>query len=175
MIHGIPGNYELKEGDILSLDLGIEFGGFFSDRAITVPVGKITPEAEALMKVTRECLDLGIAAARRGNRIKDISRAIFQHASAHNCGVVREFCGHGVGLAIHEEPQIHNYLGSGPNPRIREGMVLAIEPMINLGGSGVRILSDGWTVETKDHSLSAHFEHTLAILPGGTEVLTILD
>ena len=175
VIHGIPGKYRLREGDIIGLDLGIEFKGFFSDRAITVPVGKISRAAEALIKVAKECLRLGIDAARVGNRIKDISRAIFQHATDHNCGVVREFCGHGVGLAIHEEPQVHNFVAPGPNPRIRAGMVLAIEPMINAGGGGIRILSDGWTVETKDRSLSAHFEHTVAILPEKTEILTVLD
>lgn len=175
VIHGIPGKYKLKSGDILSLDLGIDLKGYFSDQAITVPVGTISREAEGLLKVTEECLYRGIDAARSGNRIKDISRAVFQHASDHGYGVVREFCGHGVGLAIHEEPQIPNYVGPGPNPRLKPGMVLAIEPMINFGGDDIHILDDGWTVETKDRSLSAHFEHTVAILPDRTEILTLPD
>ena len=168
VIHGIPGNYKLKNGDIISLDLGIELNGYFSDQALTLPVGNVTPDAEKLIKVTSECLYQGINVAREGNRVKDISRAVYSHATAHGFGVVRDFCGHGVGLAIHEEPQIPNYVGPGPNPRLKSGMVVAIEPMINLGSDAVHVLDDGWTVETSDHSLSAHFEHTVVILKGKT-------
>jgi len=175
VIHGIPGNYKLQNGDIISLDLGIELNGFFSDQAVTLPIGSVSPDAEKLMRVTSECLYRGIDAAREGNRVKDISRAVQAHASAHGFGVVREFCGHGVGLAVHEEPQIPNYVGPGPNPRLKAGMVVAIEPMINLGTDAVHVLDDGWTVETADHSLSAHFEHTVVILKGKTEILTLPD
>lgn len=175
VIHGIPGNYKLKDGDIISLDLGIELNGFFSDQAITLSIGDVSSDAEKLMRVTSECLYRGIDAAREGNRVKDISRAVYSHAAANGFGVVREFCGHGVGLAVHEEPQIPNYVGPGPNPRLKAGMVVAIEPMINLGTDAVHVLDDGWTVETADHSLSAHFEHTIAILKGNTEILTLPD
>jgi methionyl aminopeptidase len=175
VIHGIPGNYKLKNGDIISLDLGIELNGYFSDQALTLPIGTVSPDAEKLMRVTSECLYHGIDAAVEGNRVKDISRAVYSHAAAHGLGVVRDFCGHGVGLAIHEEPQIPNYVGPGPNPRLKSGMVVAIEPMINLGSDAVHVLEDGWTVETSDHSLSAHFEHTVVILKGKTEILTLPD
>jgi len=175
VIHGIPDGYRLKDGDIISLDLGIDLKGFISDSAITLPVGKVSPRAMQLMKVTEECLYLGIGQAVNGNRIKDISRAVYDHARKHGYGVVREFCGHGVGLAVHEEPQIPNYVGHGPNPRIKPGMVLAIEPMINLGTDAIRILDDEWTVETRDGQLSAHFEHTVAVFEDHTEILTRLD
>ena len=175
VIHGIPGNYRLKTGDIISLDLGIELNGFYSDQAMTLPVGTVSADAEKLMRVTSECLYRGIEAAREGNRVKDISRAVYSHAAANRFGVVREFCGHGVGLAVHEEPQIPNYVGPGANPRLKNGMVVAIEPMINLGGDEVHVLDDGWTVETADKSLSAHFEHTVVILKGNTEILTLPD
>ena len=174
VIHGIPNGYRLKEGDIISLDLGIDLKGFISDAAVTLPVGKISDDASRLLKVTEECLYLGIEKAVAGNRIKDISRAVYDHAKSWGFGVVREFCGHGVGLAVHEEPQIPNYVGHGPNPRLKPGMVLAIEPMINMGGDAIRILEDDWTVETRDQRLSAHFEHTIAIFEDRTEILTSL-
>ncbi len=175
VIHGIPGSRILSEGDIISLDLGISLNGFISDSACTFPVGNISGEAEKLLKVTNECLFLGIEKAIAGNRIKDISKAVFEHADNNGFGVVREFCGHGVGLSLHEEPQIPNYVGRGPNPRIKAGMVIAIEPMINLGTDDIFIHEDDWTVETLDKKLSAHFEHTIAVFESHTEILTQLD
>lgn len=174
VIHGIPDQRRLKEGDVVSLDLGVDLAGYISDAACTVPVGKISPEAAKLLEVTRECLSRGVEQAKTGNRIKDISQAVFDHADRFGYGVVRQFCGHGVGFSLHEDPQIPNYVGPGPNPRLKSGMVIAIEPMINLGGDEVEILDDGWTVETIDRSLSAHFEHTVAIFKDHTEVLTRL-
>ncbi|RKX79890.1 MAG: type I methionyl aminopeptidase [Spirochaetes bacterium] len=175
VIHGIPNNRKLKEGDIISIDLGVELSGYFSDCTVTLPIGKVSEEARRLLKVTEECLYRGISVAYLGNRIHDISRAIYQHAKKHGYGIVRQFCGHGVGFSQHEDPQIPNYIGSGPNPRIKKGMVLAIEPMINLGTDDVKILDDGWTVETSDGKLSAHFEHTIAIFEDYTEILTKFD
>ena len=129
---------------------------------------------EELLQVTRQSLELGIAAAHPGGRVHDISRAVYRHVSQHNFGVVRPYCGHGVGFSVHEEPQVPNYVSSGPNPRLKPGMVLAVEPMINLGGDEVDLLEDGWTVVTTDGSFSAHFEHTIAITADGVEVLTRL-
>ena len=173
IIHGIPKKRKLKEGDIIGIDLGVVYRGFVSDSAVTLSVGKISQEASTLMKVTKECLEKAIEAAQFGNRIKDISRAVYTHASNHNYGIVREYCGHGVGFEVHEEPQVSNYPGNGPNPRLKPGMVFAIEPMINLGGSEIDHMDDGWTVITADGSISAHFEHTIAILKDRTEILTI--
>ncbi|ADN01934.1 type I methionyl aminopeptidase [Spirochaeta thermophila] len=172
VIHGIPDGRRLKEGDIVSIDCGVDYEGFFSDAAFTVPVGGVAEEVRKLLEVTEESLYLGIAQARPGNRIHDVSRAVYRHARAHGLGVVREFCGHGVGLSPHEEPQIPNYVGKGRSPRIMPGMVLAIEPMFTLGADYVRILEDGWSVVPVDGSLSAHFEHTIAVLPDGPEILT---
>lgn len=172
VIHGIPGARKLKSGDIVGLDCGIDLGGYFSDAAITVPVGRISPETEDLLRTTRECLDKAIAAVKVGGRIHDISRAVYGHARSRGYGVVRQYCGHGVGFSQHEDPQIPNYVGLGPNPRIVPGMVLAIEPMINLGTADVEVLEDDWTVVTLDRRYSAHFERTIAILPEGPEVLT---
>lgn len=173
VIHGIPDNGRLEEGSVIGLDCGIDLGGFFSDAAITLPVGSISPEVDKLLRVTRECLERAIAAVKPGSRIHDISRAVFGHAVANGYGVVRQYCGHGVGLAPHEDPQIPNYVSPGPNPRLMPGMVLALEPMINLGTGDVKVLADDWTVVTLDHKPSAHYEHTLAILPDWTvEVLT---
>lgn len=172
VIHGIPGSKPLKEGDIVGIDSGIDLNGYFSDAAITLPVGKISPEAQKLLNVTRECLDLAIAQVKPNARISDISRAVFAHATKNGFKVVRQYCGHGVGLDIHEDPQIPNYVSAGPNPRIMPGMVLAIEPMINVGTSDVRVLDDDWTVVTMDGSLSAHFEHTVLVTDSGCEVLT---
>ncbi len=175
VIHGIPGARKLKMGDIVSLDLGVDFKGYISDMAITLPVGAVSASKRKLIDVTRECLTAGIAAAMPGNRVSDISRAVFDHAAANGFGVVREYCGHGVGFANHEDPQIPNYVGSGPNPRLKEGMVIAIEPMINRGSGDIELLSDGWTVVTSDGSDSAHFEHTVAILKNGMEIFTSFD
>jgi len=173
VIHGIPGKRKLVEGDIVGLDCGIDLDGFFSDSALTLPVGKIAPEVEDLLRVTRECLERAIAAVKPGARIHDISRAVFGHAVSHGYGVVRQYCGHGVGFENHEDPQIPNYVSPGPNPRLVPGMVIALEPMINLGSGDVRLLDDEWTVITLDKKYSAHYEHTLAIHPDWTvEVLT---
>lgn len=175
VIHGIPSEQPLKEGQIVGIDCGIELDGYYSDSAVTVPVGRVSNEVDRLLKITKESLQLGIEQARVGNRISDISRAIFRHNKQEGYGIVRPYCGHGVGLAIHEDPQVPNYVGNGPNPRLKPGMVIAIEPMINLGGDEVKVLDDDWTVVTRDGSLSAHFEHTVAILDDNTEVLTLWD
>jgi len=172
VIHGIPGKRRLREGDIVGLDCGIDLGGHFSDAALTVPVGRIPEEAERLLAVTRECLERAIAAVKPGGRIHDISRAVFGHAQSRGYGVVRQYCGHGVGFSPHEDPQIPNYVSPGPNPRIVPGMVLAIEPMINLGTGDVRLLDDDWTVVTLDGKISAHYEHSVAVHEDGVEVLT---
>lgn len=172
VIHGIPSDRLLRDGDIVGIDCGIDYEGYYSDSAITVSVGAVDSDAERLMRVTRQSLEDGIAAAVAGRRINDVSRAIYKRIHDNGFGVVRPFCGHGVGLAIHEDPQVCNYVGRGPNPRLRPGMVLAIEPMVNMGGDNVSILEDEWTVATDDGSLSAHFEHTVAIFPDHTEVLT---
>ncbi len=175
VIHGIPGSRTVKPGDLVGIDCGIDLGGYFSDAAMSVAVPPVSPETERLSRVTRECLSLAIAAVRPGARIHDISRAVFEHAKAAGYGVVRQYCGHGVGLAVHEDPQVPNYVGGGPNPRLAPGMVLAIEPMINAGGDAVVDLEDGWTVVTEDGSLSAHFEHTVLVTASGVEVLTHWD
>lgn len=175
VIHGIPENRKLKEGDIISLDLGIDLKGYFSDAARTLPVGQISTEAKELIDVTKECLYLGIEEAKTGNRISHIGKAVFEHAKKHGMGVVKEYCGHGVGFSQHEDPQIPNYISRGPNPRIKPGMVLAIEPMINRGTGRVVLLDDEWTVETADGELSAHWEHTVVVFKDHTEILTALD
>ncbi|MFW5769251.1 MAG: type I methionyl aminopeptidase [Spirochaetota bacterium] len=172
VIHGIPKKRKLKSGDIIGLDFGVNYKGYISDAAVTLPVGKISDPAQQLMNTTREALELAVEAAREGGRIRDISTAVYTHARRAGFDVVREFCGHGVGFEVHEAPQIPNYIGRGPNPRLKEGMVLAIEPMINAGGSEIAILDDEWTVVTADGSLSAHFEHTVAITADGAEILT---
>jgi methionyl aminopeptidase len=175
VIHGIPSKRKLKSGDVLSLDCGCELDGYFSDSAFTLPVGTVSLDAERLIKVTRECLYLGIEQAKVGNRIHHIAKAVSAHANENGFGIVRQYCGHGVGFAPHEDPQIPNYISPGPNPRIVPGMVLAIEPMINLGTGDVRVLDDDWTVVTLDGKISAHFEHTVAIFPDHTEILTLFD
>jgi methionyl aminopeptidase len=172
VIHGIPGKRRLNSGDIVGLDLGVNLGGYFADAAITVPVGKVSPERGRLVRVARECLDLGIEQAVRGNRISNISEAIYNHARAHSYEVVRQYCGHGVGFSQHEDPQIPNYVSRGPNPRLKPGMILALEPMINRGNWEVELLKDNWTVVTADRADSAHFEHTIAIHNDHTEILT---
>lgn len=172
VIHGIPNAGKLKEGQIVTIDFGVEYRGFYSDSAVTIGVGTLPPEIQALLDTTKESLRLGIEQAKAGKRVNDISRAIYQHNRRAGYGIVRPYCGHGVGLEIHEDPQVPNYVGTGPNPRLKPGMVLAIEPMINLGGDDVRLLDDDWTVVTADSSISAHFEHTIAIHEDHTEVLT---
>lgn len=172
VIHGIPGKRVLKPGDLVGIDCGINLGGYFSDAAFSVPLPPVAPETERLVKVTQECLERAIAAMKVGGRVHDISRAVFSHAKANGFGVVRPYCGHGVGFGVHEDPQVPNYVSSGPNPRLVPGMVLAIEPMINAGGDAIDETDDGWTVVTRDGSYSAHFEHTVAVTEGGIEVLT---
>ncbi len=175
VIHGIPGDYKLRNGDIISLDLGIDLHGYFSDAARTYEVGRVSEKAHELVEVTRQCLYAGIEKAKMGNRIQDIGRAVSSLANRHDFGVVKEYCGHGVGFSQHEDPQIPNYVSRGPNPRIKRGMVLAIEPMINLGTGKVMLHDDGWTVETSDKQLSAHWEHTVAVFEDYTEILTQVD
>jgi methionyl aminopeptidase len=175
VVHGIPSKRPLKEGDIVGLDLGAVVGGFYGDAAMTVAVGTVSPEAARLIKVTEEALYLGIEQAVVGNRLSDISHAIQRHVEAAGYSVVTDFVGHGIGRQLHEEPQVPNYGKPGQGPRLQYGMVLAIEPMVNMGGSAVRILEDQWTAVTKDGSLSAHFEHTIAIRPSGpARILTKL-
>jgi methionyl aminopeptidase len=171
VIHGIPSKRPVADGDLVSLDCGIDLNGFISDKSVTVEVGKVTVDAHTLNQVTRECLYRGIRAAKCGDRLLQIARAIQGHALSHGYGVVKQFCGHGVGLDVHEDPQVPNY-PHGPNPRMTGGMVLAIEPMINLGAGEVEVLDDNWTVVTSDGRLSSHWEHTIAIFPDHTEILT---
>jgi methionyl aminopeptidase len=172
VVHGIPSARRLAEGDILSLDMGVKLNGFYGDSAVTVPVGRISEETKRLLRVTQEALERGITQVRVGGRISDIGHAIQQHVERHGYSVVREFVGHGIGAALHEEPQIANYGEPGRGPRMAEGMVLAIEPMVNMGRPAVKVLADGWTAVTRDGSLSAHFEHTVAVMKDGPLVLT---
>ena len=172
VIHGIPSKRKIADGDLVSLDCGIDLGGHFSDMAITVPVGNASAEALKLVRVTEECLALGLEQVKVGNRIHQISRAVFGHAAEHGYGVVHQYCGHGVGFAPHEDPQVPNYVSPGPNPRMGEGLVIAVEPMINLGTGDVELLGDDWTVVTADGKLSAHCEHTVAIFRDHAEILT---
>jgi methionyl aminopeptidase len=167
VVHGIPSKRALKEGDIIGLDLGSIVDGFYGDSAVTVVVGNVNPRIAELVKVTEESLYAGIAQAVVGNRLSDISHAVQRHAEAAGFSVVTDFVGHGIGRQLHEEPQVPNYGKPGQGPRLQEGMVLAIEPMINMGNSGVRVLDDRWTAVTTDGSLSAHFEHTIAIQSSG--------
>jgi methionyl aminopeptidase len=167
VVHGIPSKRKLKEGDIIGLDLGAIVGGFYGDSAITVAVGRIREETAKLVHVTEEALYLGIKQAVVGNRLTDISNAVQQHVESAGFSVVTEFVGHGIGRQLHEEPQVPNYGKPGQGPRLQPGMVLAIEPMVNMGQSAVRVLEDRWTAVTVDGSLSAHFEHTIAVQPSG--------
>ena len=175
VVHGIPSATKLVEGDVLSLDMGAKLDGFYGDCALTIPVGRIAPEAAMLLRVTREALFRGIEAVKPGARVSDIGAAVQQHVEAHGFAVVREFVGHGIGTSLHEEPQIANYGPAGRGPRLSEGMVFAIEPMVNAGDAGVKVLSDGWTAVTRDGSLSAHFEHTVAVTRDGCEILTLVE
>lgn len=172
VVHGIPGPRKLKEGDILSLDVGAKLDGYFGDYALTVPVGQISKQAENLLRATREALRSGINEVRPEARVSDISWAIQHHVESHGYSVVRDFVGHGVGNKIHEDPQIPNFGQPHTGPRLKPGMVLAIEPMVNMGGYEVEVLKDGWTAVTKDRSLSAHFEHAVAVTEEGAKVLT---
>jgi methionyl aminopeptidase len=172
VVHGIPANRALVEGDIISLDMGVKLDGFYGDSAVTVPVGAIGDDVQRLLTVTREALQMAIAQVKPGGRVSDIGHAIQEHVEAAGFSVVREFVGHGIGVQLHEEPQIANYGEPGRGPRLAEGMVLAIEPMVNMGRPAVKVLRDGWTAVTRDGSLSAHFEHTVAVTKDGPLVLT---
>lgn len=177
VVHGIPGDRRLRSGDIVSFDVGATVDGMIADGATTVPVGAITSDAEHLLRVTREALSLGIAQARPGNRVADISAAVQRHVEAHGYSVVRKLVGHGVGRAMHEPPHVPNFLDGGEeaSPELVPGMTLAIEPMVNQGASQVVQDDDGWTYRTKDGSLSAHFEHTIAVTGEGYQVLTLRE
>ncbi len=173
VVHGIPSrSVKLKNGDIISIDLGVVLDGFYGDGAITVPIGDVGAEALKLMKVTEEALYIGIASAVVGNRVSDISAAVQGHVEANGFSVVRAFVGHGIGRSLHEDPQVPNFGRPGQGQRLKDGMTLAIEPMVNAGTPGVEILDDGWTAITADGSLSAHFEHTIALTTDGPKILT---
>jgi methionyl aminopeptidase len=174
VVHGIPSKKRLEEGDIIGIDVGAVVEGYFGDAAITFPVGKIAPNVQRLLEVTEQALYEGISQAYPGNRLSDISHAIQERAEAAGFGVVRDFVGHGIGKNLHEDPQVPNFGLPGQGPRLKEGMVLAIEPMINMGGAPVTVLEDNWTVVTQDGSLSAHFEHTISVTPQGPMILTKL-
>jgi len=175
VVHGFPNEEPLQEGDILSIDFGVLKDGFYGDAAVTLPVGNISNGAGSLLKFTRESLMKAIEACQVNSRLGDVSSAVQSYVEPAGYSVVREFVGHGIGSKLHEAPQIPNFGKSGSGPRLKAGMVLAIEPMINAGGPGVTILSDGWTAVTKDGQLSAHFEHTVALTENGPEILTRLD
>jgi len=177
VVHGLPSTRPLREGDILSLDMGAIVEGYYGDAAVTLPVGRISAEAARLLRVTEECLERAVRAARVGGRLADISQSVQEHAEGNGFSVVRVFVGHGIGKSLHEAPQIPNFVDAehGRGPLLKAGMVLAIEPMINAGGPDVRVLDDKWTAVTADGSLSAHFEHTVAIAEEGPEILTALD
>jgi methionyl aminopeptidase len=173
IVHGIPGGYRLEDGDILSIDAGAIIEGWHADAAITIPVGEVSPAAQRLIDVTRTSLEEGIKQIEPGRHLSDIGAAVEAVAVAAGFSVVREYVGHGIGTAMHEEPAVPNYGPPGRLVRMKEGFVLAIEPMINAGGAETETLSDGWTVVTRDGSLSAHFEHTVAVTEHGPEVLTL--
>jgi methionyl aminopeptidase len=175
VVHGIPGSRVLREGDLLSIDIGTTLDGYVSDSAATVAIGNISSEAQRLMDVTQECLMIGIAQMQRGNRVGDIGAAVQAHAEKNGYGVVRELVGHGVGREMHEEPQVPNYGKPHTGVELRPGLVLAIEPMITQGAHAVKILKDGWTVVTADGKLAAHFEHTIAVTDEGPKILTLRD
>jgi len=174
VVHGIPSDRALREGEIIGLDLGAIVDGYYGDAAITLPVGEVEGELLRLMEVTEECLMLGIAQAVPGNRVSDISSAVQTCAESSGYSVVRDFVGHGIGRKLHEDPQVPNFGPPGQGPRLKAGATLAIEPMINMGACGTVILSDGWTAVTIDRKPSAHFEHTVAVTENGPDILTLL-
>lgn len=174
IVHGIPTDYRLTEGDILSIDAGAIFEGFHGDAAITFPIGETTPEAQLLIDTTERALEAGIAHVKAGARLGDIGHAVESEAHVHGFGVVREYVGHGIGRQMHEDPQVPNYGKPGTGTKLKKGMAICIEPMFNLGGSETAVEPDGWTVVTADGSLSAHFEHTIAITDSGPKVMTRL-
>jgi methionyl aminopeptidase len=173
VIHGIPSERCLKRGDILSLDMGVVVDGYYGDSAITVPVGEISESTQRLLRVTQESLQLAIEQAQLGNRLGDVCAAVQRHVEENGYSVVREFVGHGIGRQLHEEPQIPNFGQPGHGPVLKQGMVLAIEPMVNAGGPAVRVLADNWTAVTADGALSAHFEHMVAVTRNGPDILTL--
>ncbi len=176
IVHGIPSRKRvLKEGDIISVDVGSIYKGWYGDAAITLPVGEISEEARRLLEVTRASLEAAISKAVPGNHLGDVSAAVQQYVESHGYSVIREYTGHGIGRELHEEPQVLNYGTPGTGVRLRPGMTMAIEPMVSAGSYKTRVLSDGWTVVTRDGSLTAHFEHTIAITDNGTEILTKYD
>ncbi len=176
VVHGIPSaQRRVKEGDIVGLDLGCIVEGYYADCAFTLPIGEVPPAVQKLLDVTRESLDLAIKQCQPGRRLSDVSHAVQHHVESHGFGVVRAFVGHGIGRALHEEPQIPNFGDPGRGPQLRPGMVLAVEPMVTMGSWEVKILDDGWTAVTRDGSLAAHFEHTIAVTENGPEVLTSLN
>jgi methionyl aminopeptidase len=172
VVHGIPNDKPLVEGDIISVDCGVMKNGYCGDHAYTFAVGEIKPEVQKLLDVTLECLYIGIEQFKTGNRIGDIGFAIQQHAEKHGYGVVRELCGHGLGKKLHEDPEVPNYGKRGDGPKIKDGMVVAIEPMINMGTRNIKQLNDGWTILTADKKPSAHFEHDVALIDGKPEILS---
>tara|TARA_B100000959_G_scaffold287499_1_gene373078 strand:- start:213217 stop:213966 length:750 start_codon:yes stop_codon:yes gene_type:complete len=172
VVHGIPNKTVLKDGDIVGLDLGVEIKGYFGDAAQTLPVGEITEEARTLLRITQEALYKGIEQAVLGGRLSDISHAVQKHAESNGFSVVTAFVGHGIGTKPHEDPQIPNFGSPGRGPVIQRGMVLAIEPMVNVGGAEVQVMGDNWTVRTSDGELSAHFEHSIAIMEDGYSILS---
>ena len=173
VVHGIPSARPLIEGDILSIDMGAQLDGYFGDCAVTVPIGRVSPEAAKLLRVTEDALFKGIEVVKPGARVSDIGAAVQGYVEANGFSVVREFVGHGIGTSLHEEPQIANYGPAGRGPRLAEGMALAIEPMVNAGKAAVKVLADGWTAVTRDGSLSAHFEHTVVVTATGCDILTL--
>jgi methionyl aminopeptidase len=172
VVHGIPSDRRLREGDILSLDFGVELGGYYADAALTVPVGAIRPELEKLLDVTRVSLDKAIDNVRPGHRLGEVSSSVQEWVERYGFSIVREFVGHGIGTRMHEEPNVPNYGDPGKGPKLQEGMVFAIEPMVNAGKADVRVLEDRWTAVTSDGSYSAHFEHTVAVTASGPWILT---
>ena len=175
VIHGIPSHRKLREGDLVSIDCGVTWHGFIADSAVTVVAGAVSDKVRRLMDTTRESLEIAITLAKPGNHLHDLSAAIHRHASSAGFGIVREYCGHGVGAHLHEDPPIPNYGNPGTGPILRPGMTLAIEPMITLGNPRIRVLDDGWTVVTADRKPAAHFEHTILVTDGPAEVLTRRD
>jgi methionyl aminopeptidase len=171
IVHGIPNDVAFKEGQIVGIDCGVLYKGYYGDAARTFAVGEVGEDAKRLLKVTEEALRLAVAQVRPGARLSDIGFAVQQHAERHGFSVVREFSGHGIGTSLHEDPQVPNYGKPGKGPKLRPGLVLAIEPMVNAGKAGVRMDADGWTARTEDGSLSAHFEFSVAVTPSGARVL----
>lgn len=175
VVHGIPDKYELREGDIISIDCGVFLNGFHSDSAYTYPIGEVSPGVRKLLKVTKESLDIGIQHALAGSRVGDISYSIQKHVEKNGFSVIRELVGHGVGRSLHESPEVPNFGKRGRGAKLKEGLVIAIEPMVNLGKRNVVQSNDGWTIKTSDHSPSAHYEHTVAINNGKCDVLTTFE